>query len=128
MHSNSLNESRRGDRSIKDRFDLTLERIRRHYLEIDDNPLVSVLTEDTGFFALFGAGQDGFDNYLEYFHLQDLWDGTSIQWFDDFDGSMWDFSVAPLPDSAEAYRRYLDRVAAFVSARNARIAAWLDVR
>jgi hypothetical protein len=125
VHPQSLNQVRGRKWEIRDRFDLTLECIRRHYLAVDDNPLASVLTDDAGFFALFGGGQEGFENYVQFFLLDDLWDGQSIRWFDGFEGSDWDFTTPALPDSASSYLRYLDVVGTFVTSRNARIADWL---
>lgn len=52
---------------IKDRFDLTLECIRRHYLD-EPSPLAPVLARDADFFALFVD----FASYVDFFHLQDL--------------------------------------------------------
>ena len=123
-HDRSINQLRGSNPMISDRFDLTLECIRRHYLGTQENPLGEVLQRDAAFFSLFGAGPDGFATYVEFFHLQDLIDGDSIRWFDEFKGEHWSFDVSPLPRSAAAYRLYLDNVLAFVTARGARIAAW----
>ena len=122
VHRQSLNQVRGTKWQIRDRFDLTLECIRRHYLATDENPLARVLAEDAGFFALFGGGQEGFENYVEFFLLQDLSDGWTIGWFDGSGDPNWDFTTPPLPDSASSYRQYLDNVVTFVTRRNARIA------
>lgn len=125
VRSASLNQQRGQHASIADRFDLTLECIRQHYLGQQDNPLSDALEADVEFFRLFGEGSSGFRGYVDFFHLQDLVDGDSIRWWDGLAGSEWDFGQAPIPQSPSAYRRYLDNVAAFVSARNGRIEAWL---
>lgn len=123
-HERSLNQLRGSCAEIADRFDLTLDCIRRHYLGSHDNPLGDVLRRDAAFFGLFGTGPSGFSNYVEFFFLQDLVDVDSIRWFDGFEGASWDFGESPLPKSAAVYRAYLDNVLAFVTARGARIAEW----
>jgi hypothetical protein len=124
----SLNQLRGTDRRIADRFDLTLECIRQHYLGEHENPLAAVLQADAGYFRLFGQGRAGFAAYVDFFHLHDLMSEDSITWMDDSTGQTWDFDTPPLPTSASAYRRYLDNVLAFVSARNGRIREWCDAR
>jgi hypothetical protein len=52
---------------IYDRFDLTLECIRRHY-EIEESPLAEVFTRYRHFFSLFRD----FKQYVDFFLLQDL--------------------------------------------------------
>lgn len=120
----SLNQRRGTTWAISDRFDLTLECIRQHYLDMTDNPLAEVLAIDSQFFRIFGDGQAGFINYVKFFHLQDLVADGTIRWFDEYDGDEWDFAAPPLPQSAALYRRYLDNVGAFVAARNDRIQDW----
>jgi hypothetical protein len=122
--SRSLNQMRGWDRAIADRFDLTLECIRRHYLEVHPNPLGEVLAKDAGFFRLFGVGPRGFAAYVEFFHLQDLIARNSINWLDGSSGGNWTFSNPALPSNATDYRRYLDNILEFVAGRNARIARW----
>lgn len=126
VHGDSLNQLRGWDSKIADRFDLTLECIRQHYLGAQGNPLSAGLKVDGEYFRLFGEGSSGFAAYVDFFHLQDLVGGNTIKWLDDFDGNEWNFEAPPLPQSPSAYRRYLDNVAAFVSARNRRIQDWLD--
>ena len=123
----SLNQRRGTASAISDRFDLTLECIRQHYLGLGDNPLAEVLAIDSQFFQLFGDGQVGFINYVKFFHLEDLVADGTIRWFDEFDGNEWDFAALPLPQSAALYRRYLDNVEAFVAARSDRIQDWCRV-
>lgn len=99
---------------IKDRFDLTLECIRRHYLN-QDSPLSAALARYADFFGLFG----NFRGYVDYFLLQDLTseDETSIDFFLPFS----DFEASPLPADVDEYRSYKDKLVAFVTARNQRI-------
>jgi hypothetical protein len=100
---------------IKDRFDLTLECIRRHY-QNQDNPLSAALARYADFFDLFVS----FKGYIDFFRLQDLvaGDGTSIDFFLPF----CDFDASPLLADVEEYRLYKDRLVAFIIARNKRIA------
>lgn len=100
---------------IKDRFDLTLECIRRYY-QNQDSPLGSTLARYAAFFDLFGS----FKGYVEFFLLDDLTsdDGTSIDFFLPFSG----FSTSPLPANVDEYLSYKERLVAFVDARNQRIA------
>ena len=127
-HARSLNQQRGWDRAISDRFDLTLECIRRHYMEEEPNPLGEVLASDSAFFRLYGVGQPGFGAYVEFFHLQDLVAGNAIKWFDGSAEEAWSFSNGALPSDADSYRRHLDNVLEFVAARNARIARWAQFR
>lgn len=120
-HSDSLNQRRGTDGRIDDRFDLTLECIRRYYQGITgkrQNPLGDVLSTDAAFFGLFGKGDAGFNAYVDFFHLGDLVSDGQIRWFDDFEGDSWDFVYSPLPQSIDAYTRYLDNVLRFVNDRN----------
>jgi uncharacterized protein DUF6994 len=124
----SVNQSRGTSRSIADRFDLTLECIRQHYLGQSGNPLTAVLTQDASYFRLFGSGADGFCNFVEFFHLQDLVSDGSVRWLDGWDRRDWSFDRPPLPQTLDAYRRYLANVASFVGSRNDRIRHWGNAR
>lgn len=122
-HTNSVNQVRGTSSQIMDRFDLTLECIRRHYVGDGVSPLSAVLAEDAEFFDLFGQQQQGFDDYMRFFHLQDLVDGRSVRWLDGSTGG-WDFGRPALPTTLAGYRTYLDMLLEFVDLRNARIHAW----
>ena len=114
----TINQRRGMHPLIRDRFDLTLECIRRHYAGLD-SPLGPVFAIHAAFFNLFGS----FRAYVEHFLLQDLVgiDLDSVRFLKDFD----DFSGEPLPAaSAEEYREYMQRSMAFTQARNKRIAAY----
>jgi hypothetical protein len=124
VHPQSLNQVRGTDSRIADRFDLTLECIRRHYVGGQESPLARVLEVDAGFFRLFGEGQSGFAAYVDFFHLQDLVSGNYIKWLDGSAADEWDFGTTALPQSESAYRHYLDNVVTFVSGRNRRIRQW----
>jgi hypothetical protein len=62
----TINGARGFNRKIADRFDLTLECIRRHYLG-QRSPLGETLARYRDFFALF----EDFRGYVEFFLLQD---------------------------------------------------------
>jgi hypothetical protein len=63
----TINGARGLNRKIKDRFDLTLECIRRHYLN-QESPLSETLARYASFFAMFRD----FQGYIDFFLLQDL--------------------------------------------------------
>jgi hypothetical protein len=99
---------------IKDRFDLTLECIRRHY-GAGESPLSGVLARYAHFFNLFRD----FRGYVEFFLLQDLVssDFSAVKIsvpFDDFRGSA-------IPADAHEYNAYRSASISFIEARNQRI-------
>lgn len=110
----TINGARGCNYKICDRFDLTLECIRRHYLG-KDSPLAPTLRQYTSFFDLF----DNFRGYVDFFLLNDLVTGdyNSVRFYMSFN----DFEAWPLPNSVAAYRSYRDDVLEFVTARNQRI-------
>lgn len=112
-----INQARGCNPKIADRFDLTLECIRLHYLELP-NPLGNVLERYSDFFALF----KDFHGYVEFFLLQDLLeeeDGETISFFHPFK----DFTTPAVPQGKSAYLEYLRRKNDFITARNNRIDA-----
>ena len=110
----TINGARGFTRKIADRFDLTLECIRRHYLN-EPSPLDETLARYCGFFSLF---QD-FEGYVDFFLLQDLVDadGSAVKFFMPFD----DFNTPSVPRTVEEYVSYRLLSIAFVKARNLRI-------
>jgi hypothetical protein len=113
----TLNGARGFHPRIKDRFDLTVECIRRHYLG-EESPLADVLARYAAFFELFGS----FDGYVDFFLLQDLVteNRAAVRFFTPWDG----FQTRPIPQTLEEYVVYRDRAEAFLHARNARIERW----
>ena len=112
----TINQRRGCHPRIKDRFDLTLECIRRHYIG-QPSPLADTLALYDNFFALFGD----FAGYATFFHLQDLVDpsASTIRFSLPFHG----FDASPLPQSIEQYLAYRTNAIDFIEARSRRIAA-----
>jgi hypothetical protein len=112
----TINGARGMHPRIKDRFDLTLECIRLHYLD-QDSPLGSTMARYHAFFRLFGD----FKGYVEFFLFQDLVSESRdrVNFFLPFS----DFQTPALPAAPDAYRCYAKALSRFIRARNARIAA-----
>ena len=110
----TINGARGTNGKIKDRFDLTLECIRRHYLN-EESPLSDTLGRYASFFKLF----DNFKGYIDFFLLQDLVseDYLSIKYLISFDS----FDNSPLPRDVDEYILYKKNMTNFVTARNQRI-------
>jgi hypothetical protein len=113
----TINGARGFSSKIADRFDLTLECIRRYYDgRKKPSPLEDVLLTYKEFFALFGD----FNGYVDFFLLQDLLqDDGEIGFFHDFN----DFKTPAVPQGETQYLKYLAKSNSFISARNARINA-----
>lgn len=111
-----INQSRGFNPYIKDRWDLTLECIRRYYKN-EDSPLHNTLIKDKEFFNLFVD----FKGYVDFFYLQDCvsYDyGTVIFWIGNGE-----FTRNPLPQTIEEYRQWIAKELEFVERRNTRIQA-----
>jgi hypothetical protein len=107
---------------IRDRFDLTLECVRRHYSG-EDSPLRAVLALYADFFDLFVD----FRGFVEFFLLQDAVtvDCDAVI----FCAPLRDFSTSSvIPQTMEEYREYRQRSIAFIEARNRRIAEFCRLR
>lgn len=115
----TINQARGCTKSIGDRFDLTLECIRRHYIG-GESPLSNVLARYLSFFELFRD----FRGYVEFFLLQDLVtdDCSAIKFFSQFD----DFKSSPVPNSLATYNEYKACATGFIEARNRRIRDWAE--
>jgi hypothetical protein len=115
----TINGARGFLRQIADRFDLTLESIRRHYLG-QVSPLTPTLTRYRDFFAVFGD----FRGYVDYFLVQDLVteDYLAVRFFISFDN----FTTSSVPRSLTEYEEYRSSTLEFVEARNRRITAWVS--
>lgn len=113
----TINQARGVNHKIKDRFDITLECIRLHYLG-KGNPLSDTLIRNNDFFRLFG----NFSGYVEFFLLQDLvsTDYSAVNFHLPFTG----FTTPPLPRDLAEYKAYKENVLRFVAARNQRISSF----
>ena len=114
----TINGARGFNQKIADRFDLTLECIRLHYLG-KPNPLQEVLDQNSSFFKLF----ESFAGYVDFFLLQDLVDANyeSINLFIPIKQM---FESSPLPAGKEEYLQYMKSSTSFTAKRNERIKAW----
>lgn len=114
----TINQARGTRQLIDDRIDLTLECIRRHYLERTDSPLSDVLEAYGDFFQLF----DGFAEFIDFFLLNDLVtdDYGEVRHFLPPN----DFSRRGCPQSVEEYVTYRENVLEFIGKRQQRIAVW----
>lgn len=120
----TINQARGNPKGrIRDRFDLTLECIRRFYdeeereknkEEREKNPLEDTLIGYRDYFKLFV----NFKGYIDFFLLQDFVDEKyQVRFalpFDDFKGS-------PLPKDKNEYRLYMFETMELINKRNIRI-------
>ena len=113
----TINAARGFNARICDRFDLTLECIRRHYSQ-EQSPLSEVLTRYGAFFALF----ETFEGYVDFFLLQDIWDSKNnkIVSFMPFDGT---FPTQPIPKSVDEYEAFIEKQSDFLQGRALRMRA-----
>ena len=111
----TINGSRGFNSRIVDRFDLTLECIRRFYLGIE-SPLYETFSRYKDFFQLF----DDFQGYAEFFLLQDIVtdDFSEVKFFLPFDDS---FPSQPLPKDLNDYLIYIKNTNNFVVNRGNRM-------
>lgn len=109
----TINQARGMARLIDDRFDLTLECIRRFYID-EPSPLEYTLKRYAAFFRLF----ETFKGYVDFFLLNDLVDQHSdVKFYLPFDN----FQSPPEFKDVEDYLVYKSRVELFIAARNRRI-------
>lgn len=113
-HTGSINQARGCSSKIRDRWDLTLECIRRFY-NGEDSPLNDIFQKDAVFFELFVD----FKGYVDFFFLQDcvdenyrvkLWLDTPL------------FEDNPMPRNVDEYLSWIDSQLDFVEKRAKRIA------
>ena len=114
-HRNSINQCRGTNRMILDRWDLTLECIRRFYSG-EESPLSWCLEHDRAFFDLFVD----FRGYVDYFLLQDCVseDYTEVRMWLDTEL----FAYEPAPRDVDEYLAWIQSNLDFVARRNKRIA------
>jgi hypothetical protein len=115
----TINVARGLNSKIGDRIDLTLECIRLQYSG-ESNPLATTLATYWGFFEIFNT----FEQYVEFFLLQDLLENDSIKFFLPHENG---FSRPALPIDVAEYMQYKENTMNFVSARNRRIEEWARI-
>jgi hypothetical protein len=110
----TINGARGFIRSVSDRFDLTVECVRRYYLS-QPSPLETTFTRYRDFFALFVD----FRGFVDFFLLQDIVndDCSTVTFFMPFD----DFKTPSVPRDLPTYLTYRRLSIEFVHARNERI-------
>ena len=110
----TINGARGVNKKIRDRFDLTLECIRKYYKN-EESPLNETFKRYKQFFNLF----ESFKGYVDFFLLQDLVtsDYLSIKYFVPFES----FENYPLPNDIEEYKQYKYNLSNFVSSRSLRV-------
>jgi hypothetical protein len=113
----TINVARGFNAQIADRFDLTLECIRLHYLG-QASPLAATLDRYGDFFGLFGT----FKGYVDFFLLGDLVQNGQVKFYLPFDGEF----GQPLPNTVDEYNEYMANTMEFVAARNQRISKWSE--
>jgi len=112
---NTINQARGVTRAIADRMDLTLECVRRHYLNLE-SPLSETFNRYRSFFELF----TDFQGYVDFFLLNDLVNGNyAVKFLMPFN----DFSGSAVPTSLKSYLAYRESTVQFAKARNERIEA-----
>ena len=113
-HRNSMNQMRGISSKIRDRWDLTLECIRRYYAG-EESPLTKVIESDKAFYDLFV----NFKEYVDFFFLQDCVSedySTVGIWCGDAS-----FEKSGLPETVEDYFQFIRKEHEFLDKRNRRI-------
>jgi hypothetical protein len=113
-HKMTINGERGFNRKISDRFDLTIECIRRYY-QGKYSPLYEIFKRYSDFFSLF----DDFRGYIDFFLLQDIVtdDYSTVNIAMPFDN----FNRSPVPNCLEEYLNYKRNTIKFIESRNIRI-------
>lgn len=112
----TINGARGMNPRIADRFDLTLECIKRHY-HSESSPLSDVLARYKTFFDAFVS----FKEYVNFFLLKDfVTPDYEVKFFLPFNN----FHTNGLPQSTKAYTEYSWAATNCLKARTARIGEW----
>jgi hypothetical protein len=116
----TINQERGINKKIDDRFDITLECIRRYYNN-ETSPLGETLQRYKYYFDLF----INFRGYCDFFLLQDLTSDnySKIKYFLPFN----DFEQHPLPKTVEDYLKYKNNSIEFNKNRNKRIQDYINL-
>jgi hypothetical protein len=123
-------------RLIADRMDLTLECIRRHYTGESENAPVgalkdayadffAVITAYRDFFELFGQREQGFKEFVDFFHFQDLVtpDYKAVRFYLPCEN----FERSGIPVTKDEYVTYRNATLQFIAGRGRRMAEWVTV-
>jgi hypothetical protein len=115
----TINQVRGCRKVISDRFDLTVECIRRHYSG-EESRLQGAIERYSDFFRLF----KDFRGYIDFFLLQDIVapDYAAVDFFLPFD----DFKTSAIPQDVASYQAYREKAMRFIRARNERIRQWAE--
>lgn len=117
MHRWSMNQARGCSVKVCDRWDLTLECIRRFYAG-EQTPLDKVLEADRQFFNLFVD----FKGYVDFFLLQDCVDESyNVRY--GLETPL--FVSMPMPKTLDEYYRWIDSQIDFVAKRGKRISEYI---
>lgn len=118
MHRWSMNQARGCSVKICDRWDLTLECIRRFYVG-EPTPLDKALENDREFFSLFVD----FKGYVDFFLLQDCVDENyNVK----FALKTPRFISMPMPKTLDEYCMWIDSQIDFVTKRGRRIKEYIQ--
>ena len=119
-HQSSMNQNRGTNPYISDRWDLTLECIRRYY-NGQTSPLYETIKADCKFYDLFVD----FKGYVDFFFLQDavaddyskviIWCGDGF------------FQESGLPKTIDEYFMFIEKEFDFLNKRNDRIKNYCDM-
>lgn len=120
IHKNSMNQMRGTNAYIMDRWDLTMECIRRFYLG-EDSPLYKVLDKDRDFYELFVD----FKGYVDFFYLQDCVtpDYRKVIFWQDDCGLT---KTKPLPRTAGEHIVWTEKSLRFIEKRAERMTRALE--
>lgn len=113
-HKGSMNQNKGTYPFISDRWDLTLECIRKYY-HGETSPLYETIMADKAFYDLFVD----FKGYVDFFFLQDMVsdDYSTVDiWCGDAQ-----FVKSGLPENLDDYFTFIDREMDFLAKRNKRI-------
>ncbi|MBO7097062.1 MAG: hypothetical protein J6W11_00280, partial [Alphaproteobacteria bacterium] len=126
-HDCSINQLRGISDKIQDRFDLTLECIRRMYekdFSTGNNPLFGISKEDKDFFKMFRT----FENYAKFFCLDNSWvrDGQVLSLTNNNPLDEYDFSKEPLPQDENEWWTFYHNIMKRLDARNEQIKKLLE--
>jgi len=115
----TINQARGMNSQVRDRFDLTLECIRRFYFG-QSSPLADTLQRYAEFFGLF----DTFRGYVDFFLLQDAVSAnySEVVFSLPFHG----FDMPAFPHNKDLYLLYRENCINFIRARNQRIQTYCE--